>query len=264
MDRNEQLEHMVIRMRDFYTAETGLGRLPDWQTDRSIAPNGVPSVANENGILYRALALIQAKRAGATLDMVDLTMLSYAIIGLRRLDNGGLYNRQPHGDVPPVRSEAHDNYIGICIADYLLGNKYEAQCMVRHWWRNWFCFDNVKPGRFSFKQFRQPGEVSIYYHAAGWRSPFLFMVWFLVGVFLNGRDMKKSAEASRLTFMRLWLVDQVGVKGFVQRWLYKKVRGYWFKKLIQKFGGNGITPIMMAYGEEHPVGGFEKLVQYEV
>jgi hypothetical protein len=264
MDRQTQIEHLLERMRCYYVAESGLGRLPDFKTDTSTAPNGQESTLNENGILYRALALIQSFRAGAILSLMDVHILKTALKGLRRFPNDpAITNRQPHGDVKPHRSEAHDNAVGLVICEWFVGINETAPALIKHWWRNWFCIDNINPGRFSFEQFRQPGEVAWYYIAAKRRAPLVFLIWFLVGVLINAEKVYPHGEASRLTFMRLWLVDKVGVKGWLQRKLYNKVRNYWFKKLAEKFGGNGITPIMMEYGEGHPIAEFEKLVEYK-
>jgi hypothetical protein len=262
MDRQTQIEHLLERMRCFYVAKTGLGRLKDYKTDTAIAPNGVESVNNENGILYRMLAVIQVVRAGAELSLGDRTILALALRTLRRFPNDpAITNRQPHGDVVPRRSEAHDNALGLLLAEWYLEINETAPALIRHWWRNWFCIDNINPGRFSWAQFRQPGEVALYYIAAGRRAPFLFTIWMLIGMLLNTRD-EVNKEASRLTFMRHFLIEKKGIKGFVQRWLYGKVKSYWFSRLVEKFGGNGISPMMKEYGDGHPVWDFEKLVDY--
>jgi hypothetical protein len=263
MDRQAQIEQQLERMRTLYVAKTGLGRLPDFEKDTSTAPNGVESCFNDNGILYRTLAVIQAIRAGAVLSPQDKELLASAVISLRcDPSKAGLYNRQPHGDVKPSVGEQHDNFIGVLLADWYTGGNKEAQGMISHFWRNWGCFNNIDPKKFDWKYFRQFGEVAVYYMAAKRRAPFLFTLWFLGGVIINARKIYPHGEASRLTFMRLFLIDNVGVKGFFQRFLYKKVRNFWFKKLAEKFGGNGITPIMLEYGDGHPVNEFEKLVQY--
>jgi hypothetical protein len=120
----------------------------------------------------------------------------------------------------------------------------------------------MNPGKFSWEAFRQPGEVALYYIAAGRRAPLLFTLWMLGGIYINGKKNFKK-EANRLTFMRHFLIEQKGIKGFVQRWLYGKVRSYWYKRLVEKFGGNGISPMMSEYINGHPVYEFEKLVEYK-
>ena len=259
MSKEEILQTMRVR----YVAQSGLGRLPDWKNDTSIAPNGMETVLNENGILYRSLAVLQAERAGATLSSDDIRIYNATIYLLRRFaTQAGLYNRQPHGDKLPIRIEAHDNFIGILLADAFFGRTLEANGMIQHWWHNWLCFNNINPGKFNWEAFRQPGEVAIYYMAAKRRAPFLFTLWFLIGVLLNAFNKKVTMEASRLTFMRLYLIDKVGVKGFVQLFLYKKVRNFWLRRLAKKFGGDGISPIMLNYGDGHPVAEFQKLIDY--
>lgn len=241
-------------MEEKYISETGLGRL-DLQ-DTQILENGRRTVKNENGILYLAFMLIQRFRA---VKDKYLPSFQYCVIkSLQRLP--GLYNRQPFLK-QVTRSDSHDNAIGVCAIAALNNWTDIPNEMISHWWHNWFCFDNVNPGKFSFKQFRQPGEVAIYYITAGRRAPFLFFLWFFVGVFINAHRKEKDEAQARLVWLRLWICDTKGVKGFVQKRLYKYLKTYWTSRMIEKYEKEAN---ILNFGENHPITLFQQVIDAKV
>ncbi len=251
------MDEIIKIMREKYIADSGLGRIdpyPDSLLDHWIAPNGVYSVNNENGILFLAYMLTLAKTAGADIP-IDLAQANFTVKTLERIPGTkGLYNRQP-GQYN-WRQERHDNYVGICAISVLNTDTATPQAMIDWAWSHKFCFNNVEPEKFNKEQIRQPGEVALYYVAAGKKPPLLFWLWLLAGIMIGITKKDADNPQLRLTWLRLWVIDQKGVKGWVQRKLYNAVRGFWFKKL-QKFGGvKGI----FNFPEGHPILFFTHLI----
>jgi hypothetical protein len=252
------MENILKLMRDKYIADSGLGRIdpyPDSLLDHWIAPNGVKSCNNENGILFLAYMLVQGKIAKADIQE-DVLKAAETVKTLERIPGTkGLYNRQPGGY--NNRLDSHDNRAGIVAISVLNNDKDTPKALINHWWHNKFCFNNINPGKFTFESFGQPGETALYYITAGKYTPLLFMIWMLVGIFINAYRKEIDAAQARLTLLRLFCIDSVGVKGFVSRFLYKKVRNYWIKKTIKKYGS---INAILGFPEGHPVREFRKLV----
>ena len=241
----------LVKLPDFvdpYVTATGLAKYADVNTDVGVAPNGVPSVKNQNGILNRALIMVQLKRARKLEYSLDNIL---TIKSLERLPGTpGLYNRQPGN--PPLETDAQDNAVGLCALGSLSNYQEAALGMIRWAWDNLWCFNNMRPGIWMKECFRQGGDIGFYYLAAGRRSPFILTLWMLGGMLVNPIK-KQEAWHWRLTWLRFWTIDNEnpkGIQGFFQRFLYKKVKAYWTKKMILQWGGEaGI----LNFGPHHPM-----------
>tara|TARA_R110000868_G_scaffold66014_8_gene197029 strand:+ start:1251 stop:2024 length:774 start_codon:yes stop_codon:yes gene_type:complete len=254
MDNGE----IVTRMRNQYIAATGLGRIspyPETQGDHWLTSQGIGSCNNENGILFLAYMLVQAIIAGANIAQDKINAANTVRTLERFPGQPGLYNRQPHGY--NQRLDSHDNRAGIIAISILNGDTKTPKALISHWWRNKFCFNNPNPGKFSIESFGQPGETALYYIAAGKYVPIPFMLWMLGGIFINGYKQKIDAAQARLTWLRLYCIDTKGVKGIISRFLYKKVRNYWFKKTIKKYGS---ISAILCFPDGHPVLEFQKII----
>jgi hypothetical protein len=253
MSKNNEI---IESMRKHYIADSGLGRIdpyPESQLDHWIAPNGVASVNNENGILYLAymIAIGDLVRANVYFDFLN----AYETVKtLERIPGTkGLYNRQPGGY--NQRQERHDNYVGICAISVINYDRKTPQAMIDWAWSHKFCFNNVEPEKFNKEQIRQPGEVALYYIAANKEAPFIFWIWLLAGILIGVKKKSAHAPQLRLTWLRLWIIDKMGVKGFIKRKLYNYVRGKWYKNVNEKHGGvRGI----FNFPEGHPIREFLK------
>jgi hypothetical protein len=260
------MNEIVQDMIHFYIADSGLGRIdpyPQTSLDHWIAPNGVYSVNNENGILFLAYMLTLGDVAHQKLKIPGASYTFYyqvlkaagTVRTLERIPGTrGLYNRQPGGY--NQRQERHDNYVGICAISVLNGDTETPQAMIDWAWSHWFCFNNVEPEKFNKEQIRQPGEVALYYIAAGKEAPFIFWIWLLAGIIIGIKKKSAHTPQLRLTWLRLWVIDTMGVKGWVKRKLYNYVRKMWFKN-AEKFGGlKGI----FGFPENHPIKRFVEII----
>lgn len=248
------ISDVIRRMVDLYIADSGLGRLDPYPKDSKIAPNGVETCNNDNGILCLTFMLVKALEAGAFIAP-ELFKARATIKSLETITGEpGLYNRQPR---LITVFERHDNYVAICVLCAILGDTETPKAMIRHWWFNKFCFNNVHPGRFNWEQFRQPGEVALYYIAAKKRPPFLFSLWLFVGIIINANKKELDAAQARLVWLRLYLIDKAGIKGFIQKFLYKQVKTYWFKRTLKKYSR---ISALFSFGEGHPVTDYQKII----
>lgn len=242
-----------------YICESGLCRLQPYPLD-SIFLYGIETCENENGILFLAFTLVAAYESGNAEQKQKVLDLKPQVVAtierLQRLPKvPGFYNRQP---LHNVRTEAHDNYAGIAALCALYDIQEPVNGMIRYAWRNWFCFNNVNPDKFALAQVRQPGEVALYYMTAKRRAPFLFALWFLVGLYISGRK-KLDPGRTQLPWLRLWTIDRVkGPKGFIQRFLYTKVRAFWIRKLVAHYGSIDAVQ-QLYYKPYHPVNQFNNL-----
>lgn len=249
---------VFARFESKYWADSGLARL-DLQDTQILYD--LETVSNENGILFLAFTLIAAFESANESQKQKILELKPRVIRIiqslqRYKDTPGFYNRQPKHN---IRSEAHDNYVGISALCALFDIQEPVNGMISYAWHNKFCFNNVEPGKFSWAQFRQPGEVALYYMAAKHRSPFIFTLWLLVGLYLSGRS-KLDPGRTQLPWLRLWTIDKVkGPKGFIQRLLYNKTKAYWFKQLTKHY--TGIRTVQMVYYKDiqHPINLFNIL-----
>lgn len=255
---------IVDRMERLYVSDTGLGRIDPKPDDSWIAPNGVESVNNENGILFRAYALAAAKMAAKTHEeKMVLRGLFYdsaqTVKTLQRLpEEKGLYNRHPGGY--NQRKERHDNYVGICYIAAENDDEETPQAMIDWWWSHWFTFNNVEPDKYDKDMTRQGGEVALYYVAAGRKPPLLLWLWFLAGMLIGITKKHKDPPQARLTWLRTKIVEKKGVKGLVQRFLYKHALKFWYKRLERDYGGHrGI----LGFPEGHPVRLFHELAGFQ-
>jgi hypothetical protein len=69
----------------------------------------------------------------------------------------------------------------------------------------------------------------------------------------------KDCKFSKMDFFHTvnTLGGRVGVKGFISRFLYKKVRNYWITKTIKKYGS---INAILSFPLGHPVREFRKFV----
>lgn len=140
--------------------------------------------------------------------------------------------------------EAHDDYRGVCAASFFLNTNHSKE-IVNYGQRNFWCFDNVSPGRFSARAWhgRFPGLIG-YYRLSGRKSPGPLQA-FLLGTNIAANAENEDADSKVLGWLSVLVAKysgQLNCSDAIQ---------YWENKLAFKHGG---MPSIFArsYGVDHP------------
>lgn len=137
---------LLNEFRASYLDVNGLGLLQDESEEKRL------TVRNDNGVLFASMGYTMFREY---LGDFDRQRMRETLTLLRA--SSGLFNRRPN-DLTP---EAHDNYDGIIVLDFLSGGKVGLEICAygeAHGWQ----FSNQKPEKFSWTQLRQGGSVAFY------------------------------------------------------------------------------------------------------
>lgn len=246
---------------DFFTtswvAENGLARLVHKDKEFQLEDfpvydqMGLETARNDNGILFLAYFLALSHLC----SLKDKIYQKRADIGttierLVRLPYRGIFNRQPAGDKPPHKAEAHDNYVGICFISRMLGLGYEAHIVsygIKHGWN----FNNINPNVFDIKFQRQPGETAFYLICNKMRPDIIGFIHLLIGIIINA--FKKNPGQNNLTWLRLYTLSMISdEQGIFIKYCVLFVTLFW--GIMMMFRWNSFEEMFTAYfGKNHPI-----------
>jgi hypothetical protein len=150
--------------------------------------------------------------------------------------------------------EAHDDYIGICAASYLLKTDH-AKKIVEYGKQNFWSYNNVEPGRFVLRTWhgRFFGLIGFYKMAAnedpGWLQRKL-LKYSITGA------AAKNDNSGELILM--WLKTLVARQYSDE---YKMEVGFWKSAITARFGS--LTNLFSKYfGSNHPFSKYEEFNAY--
>ena len=116
---------------------------------------------SDNAILFTVQFYLLCYLHGDFQEL-DQENLIDCLYSLQRIKDGriirGLFNRKP---LENTRTQHHDDYVAIALAP-LFGIDDFAKDIVRYGNKNFHCYNNVNPGKFSILRMRQPFDIMFY------------------------------------------------------------------------------------------------------
>lgn len=178
------------RFHALFQSEDGAGRLTTEDSAEAFAGFTKERVSNDNGILYLVEFLILCSQAGLLNDQ-DKAKFARLTTDLRQ--EHGLFNRHPGNR---VTLEAHDSYLALVAGSSLfdLGLAKEIRDYGKS---NWNCYNNLQPGKFDWRAYRQGGELALYDLCAN-QSPGLINWLWLLGKILTIAVTPKDTKTGNL------------------------------------------------------------------
>ena len=210
-------------VRDFingYWAPDGLARLDKSDKHPPFLGEVVPTVNNENGILFLAEIMLEFKLQGVDSPHWPLFVRkSREALENLRIPNSACYNRRPG----QVMMNSHDNLIGIVVLCQVMG--FEDDLKRLHKWgtRNFWSFNNIDPDKWwDLRAWLQPRDQALVRLAVG-RPPGLISAIWLMGAVLT------KSKHKRMMRLRMESVKMSFPKGILSRylqWWWGKWGGY--------------------------------------
>lgn len=197
-----------------------------------------------NGVCYTSELVVALERLGQ-IAPIDVEYYWTTIKGCWK--EPGLLSRGP---CQPDQ-EGPDDYYGLAAGAAATAQPWLAEAVISYGWAHDWCFDNVTPGRWSWKNFlgRQPQLVCALYAAAG-RSPiWLYPLRFYTAAVIATSCMfanKSDADSRRLSWLLIQTMTPVSA-------LCRLAAKLWQHRLMQDYPGQGMRSVAALYYEkEHP------------
>lgn len=199
--------------------------------------------ASNNGVMYASeyYAILALSRKLALQDCEDFeTKMSACLV------KPGLLKRSPDNTRD---QEAPDDYYGYLAGCHFTGNTHLALDVLHHGWANFGSFDNVNPGKFSFKTmlWRQPQLMAMTYAAADKRVPVLLAIIAAAVIATScSKRPPSDTDGRRLSWLLLSVMRE-------KSWLCKQASKIWMKRLYKDYNGRGMKAVAeLYYGKDHP------------
>lgn len=206
-----ELNNIYNEFNEHYRSADGLARL---DRDDKREPFGgcvLPTVRNENGILFLAEILLELHMSG--LDMRDEKVRVEKTLSMMQVANTASYSRRPCDN---NLMNSHDNIIGIVILCQLLG--YRTRLKELHSWGrfHWWSFNNLNPNKlYDPRSWLLPRDQALVRLARGKFPGLVSMIWLMASIWTKSkhkRMMRLRMEIVRLAPQTIW------AKG-ISKWL---------------------------------------------
>lgn len=196
--------------------------LPDYQDENGILENK-SKIIDGNALLYTGALIVLLHRLN------DFKLADFPIwkTMLKSEIKPGLLERYKKSGDP----QEHDDYVGMLAASFFVESGFFAERVLRQGWENWFCWDNQKPGKFSFDKFfvRMPGWWALAKAASDhWLNPidqlWAFVQFLSAGLTNNGSSgilmaylnynvqVTKSAWTHPVSRLGCWIFKKMYLK----------------------------------------------------
>lgn len=186
------------------------------------------------GIFYSILAL--SRQA----DAADVRRFSDAVDPCWVGEHEGLLERNDGRE----DLQAHDDYIGVVAASYLL-NTPHASKIESYGSKRCFNYNNVKPNEFSFRtwQGRFPGLIGFYRAAAKKEQGLIQKLGFSVTITSNALTSKEYYGSKILAWLRIQVIKQ-------QTFDCRDAIEFWERRFRKDYGS--LAALLAGYfGEKH-------------
>lgn len=241
------------RFRQLYLAQDGLMKLTPENQRPPFPGRRLTTADNDNGILFLAYCEALLRDPILTKSETNLVIERLQVLP-------GLYNRNPGRD---ERHESHDNYVGIMYLSTRYGLNHSKH-ILDYGVRNGFTFDNVVPGRFNLRRWRQGKDIAFYKLCNGFMPTPIQTFWLLGSILFNAFQKPEKSSENLMCWLRLKTLDLVKVEDPYLNVALKFLKHIWIKALIRKTSSKGLEKLMEIYFRDpnHPCRILSKNVLY--
>lgn len=213
----------------------------------SMSEHGLYRAGSDNPILFTVEFYALCERL-KIFNLEDAKRLKNSIDALQ--ERPGLFNRRPGLN---TKMEDHDNYVAIEASAYLTGLTWGIVIDIeRYGQKNFYCYDNTRPNKWSLDGQRQGFDIFLYKVNAGsgvfhWLG--INYLWFAGKIFFEFQGPGKEKDHTT-SHMLSWLRFLTVGSSF---WI-KPIQCYWKKKMLDKYGEKWLYEIYKIYhGENSPL-----------
>jgi hypothetical protein len=232
------ISDIVAEFERVYWAPDGLARL-DPEDKHPPFIGVLPSVANENGILFLSEILLELH-----IKKFDISIWRDKVRNTLKLLKAypGVYDRRP-GDKNLMNS--HDNVIGIIVICQLFNFKEELEEMYKHGITHFWCFNNLdRKSFFDFRAWLQPRDQALLRMALDKFPGVISTLWLLGAIFTRSKQkrmMRLRMESVKMSnpigliafFLSLWFHLWGGYPRFAKECMeYYKDPGQPYRRLL--------------------------------